>query len=77
MPANATAIILTSKDSSIFGVLAKNDQKYKPITALATKKAASQIRRCQKRFNVTGLILPPTCYVNLVIIMTIKLSFYK
>ena len=76
-PASITAGMFTTNDSLIFGSFVKNVQKYSATTAAATKKVASQIRRCQKRVNVTGLMLPPTSYANLIDIMTIMLRFYK
>ena len=41
------------------------------------RKATSHIRRFQKRFIVTGFMLPPITYNNLLDIMTIMVSFYK
>ncbi|OIP85803.1 hypothetical protein AUK57_03025 [Candidatus Saccharibacteria bacterium CG2_30_41_52] len=49
--------------------------KYSAITAAAIKKDASQIRRCQKAVNVTGFMLPPTSYANLLDIMMVVLVF--
>ena len=67
---------LTDKDFSISIDLLKYLTKNREITVAATKKATSQMRRCQKRVNVTGLIVPPT-YISLVDIMTIMVYFYK
>lgn len=38
---------------------ARYGQKYKTMMALATKKVASQIRRCQKLFSAIGFIVAP------------------
>jgi hypothetical protein len=51
---------LTDKDLSISSDLLKYLTRNREIIAAATKKATSQMRRCQKRVNVTGLIVPPT-----------------
>ena len=59
IPAMTIVGILTINDLFKLGTFAKTVQKNRPIIAIATKKATSQIRRCQKRFNVTGLIMPP------------------
>ena len=59
MPAMIIVGILIIKDLFKLGIFTKTVQKYRPIIAIATRKATSQMRRCQKRFNVTGLIMPP------------------
>lgn len=68
---------LMIKDSFMCAVVIKFVQQYSATIQIDTRKTTSQIRRCQKRVNVTGLIKPPTTYVDLVDIMTIMFYFYK
>jgi hypothetical protein len=76
-PANITDTKSTFKDSLRLGLPLKNVQKYSIRIIKDIKKDASQIRRCQKRVNVIGLILPPITITNLEDIMTIMVCFYK
>lgn len=66
VPAKIT--VNKSIEKGLVRPLEYDGQKYSATIDPATKKAASQIRRCQKRVNATGLILPPTSYANLLIL---------
>lgn len=77
IPAIISAGKLTSSDLLNSVLFEKKVQKYSAIMAIDTKKVASQIRRCQKRFIANGFILPPIFYTDLMDIMTIMLCFYK
>lgn len=59
MLAEMTEIKSMLKDRFTLGLPLKKAQKYRKIMTADTKKAASQIRRCQKRVRLIGLILPP------------------
>jgi hypothetical protein len=59
IPAIIAAGRLTIIDLSLILVIEKKFQKYRVTIAAATKKAASQTRRRQKRFNAIGLMMPP------------------
>lgn len=59
-PATARTGISTVNDWLNAVSLDRNFHTYNAIMATDTKKAASQIRRCQKRVNANGFMLPPT-----------------
>lgn len=50
---------------------------YKAIMKNDSKKPISQMRRCQKRVNGTGLMISPCFYFSLIDIMAITFDFYK
>lgn|GEM_PF-2236372 len=60
MPASITADVFTYKDLSTSGGTEKYFQKYSAITMAEIRNTTSQIRRFQKRVNVTGFMMPPT-----------------
>lgn len=55
----------------------KFGKKYSMMIPIVTNSVASQIRRCQKRVNATGWILPPIFITLSGDIMTIMVCFYK
>lgn len=62
VPANNATVSLTSKAEPISFTPVKYAQQYSAKIMDATKIIASQIRRCQKRVNVNGLIRVPPIY---------------
>jgi len=61
MVAKIAAGVLINNELLMGGVILNNTNEYKLINDMDIKKDTSQIRRCQKRVNVTGFIVILPC----------------